>query len=81
MIDFELPRPSGLTDDQWEAYVERALQLVKKFTPVKTGKLRNGWTLADLSGDYALLNNDVPYAEYVNDGTPIATDEPISVNI
>lgn len=70
MIDFELPRPPGMPDEEWEAYVDQALKLIKKYTPVKTGKLRDGWTLADLSGDYALLSNDVPYAEYVNDGTP-----------
>jgi hypothetical protein len=70
MFDFELQRPDGMDDDTWEAYVDQALKLIKKYTPVKTGKLRNGWSLADLNPYSAIISNDVPYAEFVNDGTP-----------
>ena len=70
MFEFPLTRPEGLTDRQWQAYVRRALQLIKSFTPVRTGRLQAGWQLGDLGGDKATIINDVPYAPYVNDGTP-----------
>lgn len=65
MIDLPLERPEGMSDQDWNAYLQRALKLIKSFTPVRTGRLRDGWTIGDLG-----LQNDVPYAEFVNDGTP-----------
>ena len=70
MIDFPLERPAGLSDDEWEHYVHHALSLLMGYTPVRTGRLRAGWNIAHLDGDSAMITNDVPYAGFVDAGTP-----------
>lgn len=73
MYSYELARPEGITDAQWDGYVKRAMRTLRALTPVKTGNLRDGWELGDQSSDSAVFVNEVPYAEYVNDGTPRMT--------
>jgi hypothetical protein len=48
-----------------------ALAVAKEATPVHTGTLLNGYTLdeATSSNPVATIENDVPYAGFVNDGT------------
>lgn len=70
MFEFPLDRPEGMSDKQWAAYVKRAVAFIKSVTPVRTGRLQAGWKLSDLGGEQAMITNDVPYAGYVNDGTP-----------
>ena len=47
-----------------EGYAEDFLQEVKKLTPVKTGRLRDGW-----KREKNIVTNDVPYLQYVDQGT------------
>ena len=47
-----------------EGYAEDFLQEVKKLTPVKTGRLKAGW-----KRDKNIVSNDVPYLQYVDQGT------------
>jgi len=56
-----------MTDAQWVAFLRRAIKTMKANTPVRTGRLRDGWTLWDL-GTQALLVNEVPYGIYVDQG-------------
>ena len=67
MVEFQLPLAAlgNMSEAQRRKLLQRLLREVKAATPVKTGQLRDGWYL---DGD--ILRNDVPYAEYVNDGTP-----------
>ena len=70
MFEYELARPEGLTDVQWNSYVKRAMKTLRALTPVKTGQLRDGWAIGDQTQDGVTFVNEVPYATYVNDGTP-----------
>ena len=65
MVFLDLIRPAGLTDRQWFQMKLRALSAAMNATPVRTGRLKNGWTI---KGDR--IENPVEYAQYVNDGTP-----------
>jgi hypothetical protein len=66
-LSAEIQRPEGMSDAQWVAYLRKALALMKQNTPVKTGNLRDNWTLANLGGK-GLLTNEVPYGIYVDEG-------------
>ncbi len=70
MVDFEFERPEGMSDQEWQVLAQKALKLLRQYTPVRTGKLRDGWTLASLTPDQLVITNPVEYAEYVNNGTP-----------
>jgi hypothetical protein len=52
---------------------DKLLKKVKELVPVQTGTLQRGYylTYAQKPGDKATLNNDVPYHDYVEYGTPI----------
>lgn len=47
-----------------EASIEFGLKQIRSWTPVKTGRLKRGWTS---QGDTIL--NEVPYTIYVEEGT------------
>ena len=51
---------------------ESVVEAIKKETPVDTGRLLRGWEYipATESTPPGHIVNDVPYAPYVNDGTP-----------
>lgn len=52
-------------DEKYEkAYKDEFLKRVVNRTPVDSGTLRNGWKITGSS-----IENDVPYAGYVEDGT------------
>ena len=70
MINLDFPRPKGMTDAQWAEYSKKMISVLRSVTPVKTGRLRAGWELTELFPHEATITNSVPYAEYVNDGTP-----------
>ena len=66
MINVELPSPpQGVSPEAWARHLQLILRRAKQVTPVRTGRLQAGWYL-----DGNSLRNDVPYAEFVNDGTP-----------
>lgn len=65
MISLDLQRPPNISDAQWRKMLMQVLAQAKAATPVRTGRLKAGWQLL---GD--ALVNEVPYAEFVNDGTP-----------
>lgn len=52
-----------------EKFTEEFLTRVQMRTPVRTGVLRDGWQ-GDISGDLITISNEVPYAEYIEYGTP-----------
>jgi hypothetical protein len=68
MISKHLQRPSDMEPEEWHAMLERLVDDVRSATPVKTGKLRDGWR-ADVTDDDAEVSNDVDYAEHVDEGT------------
>lgn len=48
---------------------ERSVEYARAYTPVRTGRLRDGWRYeVDLSSRTVRVKNDVPYARAVNDG-------------
>lgn len=51
-------------DSITEGYAEDFLQEVKMLTPVKSGRLRAGW-----KREKNIVKNDVPYLQYVDQGT------------
>ena len=69
MISETFERPDGMSDEQWHELLQAILARAENVTPVRTGRLRDGWNIDD-NGDEATLENDVPYAEYINGGTP-----------
>lgn len=48
------------------------LQRLKEYTPVDTGKLRNGWDKTDIvkkiKEQYVYFTNPIEYFDFVNDG-------------
>lgn len=49
-------------------FAEEFEKRVKQRTPVRTGKLRNGWEI-EITKDKINIKNDVEYAQFVEDGT------------
>ena len=43
-------------------------EIVKSYTPVRTGRLQKAWKIVD-SMNGPIISNDVPYGIYVNNGT------------
>lgn len=50
-------------------FADEFLIRVKEKTPVKTGRLQNAWE-AEVTPDLITVSNDVPYAEFIEFGTP-----------
>lgn len=59
----------GLDPVQWNNACNAMLAYVKAETPARTGRLRDGWRVK-VGATSASFVDDVPYASYVNDGTP-----------
>lgn len=53
-----------------DSSARRILTKTKQATPVKTGTLKEGWELEKTDKDTVTVKNDVPYAGYVENGTP-----------
>jgi hypothetical protein len=70
MVEYELTRPDGLTDYRWQQYIKRAMKTLRALTPVRTGDLQAGWDIGDETPNGVMFVNEVPYAQFVNDGTP-----------
>jgi hypothetical protein len=51
-----------------EEFLKEALKRVKQKTPVLTGRLQAGWK-GELTAEEIRINNDVPYAGFVEYGT------------
>jgi hypothetical protein len=63
-----IDRPARMTDEEWQEACKRLGVVAKASTPVKTGRLRDGWSV-NASANSVTLSNDVPYADYVDKGT------------
>lgn len=68
---FVYQKPANISPTIWRYLVGQGLSTLQRVTPVgRTGNLRNGWYIKNLMPEGVEFANDVPYAEYVNDGTP-----------
>lgn len=52
-----------------EEFANEFLERVKARTPVKTGLLQRSWE-SEIDEDAIVISNDVPYAQYIEYGTP-----------
>jgi len=59
----------GLDAASWQAACEDMLEHLKSVTPVRTGFLQSEWRMR-VSPQSVTFTDDVPYASFVNDGTP-----------
>ena len=67
---FVYQKPANISPTIWRYLVGQGLSTLQRVTPVRTGRLKDGWYIKNLMPDGVEFANDVPYAEYVNDGTP-----------
>lgn len=74
-VTFEYKRPPGLTNKEWQDLCQNASLVLRSVTPVDTGRLKAGWRDNAFQGGNRkvtlrslLIENAVPYAEYVNNG-------------
>lgn len=69
-VSFVYQKPTNVSDSIWRYLVGQGLSTLQRVTPVRTGRLKDGWYIKSLMPDGVEFANDTPYAEYVNDGTP-----------
>lgn len=70
-FEYQLARPEGLTDLQWARYKKKAMKTLADLTPIgRTGNLEAGWREGNETPEGVTIYNIMPYAGYVNDGTP-----------
>lgn len=55
-------------DDFIQEFADEFLDRVARRTPVRTGRLKAGWDV-EVSTDEITVENNVPYAGFVEDGT------------
>lgn len=67
-LDDDIKKMQDNLTKQVDVYANTLLSKCKALTPVRSGKLRNGWSIKKSSNGY-LIENDVEYAKYVNFGT------------
>lgn len=51
-----------------DKFAKAFLKQLRAYTPVRTGKLKRGWTVTPDDGG-VLVENEVEYASYVEEGT------------
>lgn len=61
-------RLTNLSDEFAQEFADEFEERVKMRTPVDTGRLRNGWIVVVTDDDIS-VENHVPYAGYVEQGT------------
>jgi|DEB0MinimDraft_6_1074348.scaffolds.fasta_scaffold00416_13 hypothetical protein len=66
-----LKRIDQIMNQVQDQFVEEGSRTVRSKTPVRTGKLQNGWnTKSAPFGRQASIDNNVQYANYVENGSP-----------
>lgn len=61
--------PEEAVDKKMAQRVSRMLATVKARTPYDTGRLASGWKMVKRKDAEYVIENDVPYAGYVEHGT------------
>lgn len=66
-----LKRIDQIMNQVQDKFVEEGFKTVRSKTPVRTGKLKNGWNTDPAPfGRQASIDNNVDYANYVEQGSP-----------